>query len=275
MLEWHSKWYSGCSELQGCRVAPWAWKGWRLLGLQLLDEYRHRLNQRGGRNPNGNPDPASEEDYLVRRRAALVASERWPSFAVVAASPPPSLAGEGRRAGSGPAKVCAAGTGCAACSGRLAGRIWKSRRGDGTTHSTDPRAPPHPRPARWPAVGRRGFAVVVEPERQGVRSCAKRRRASRSRERDADLRRLGARACSEATQRGTTQPSVAERTTSRPSGGEPPTVRSSRLRNPQPCEFGSNDRTLRQSAQVSYVQIFAQMLSRNVAEVATSGGVSH
>jgi hypothetical protein len=42
----------------------------------------------------------------------------------------PSLpAGEGRRAGSGPAKVRAAGTGCAACSGRLAGRVprcaWK------------------------------------------------------------------------------------------------------------------------------------------------------
>src|SRR5690606_34908189 len=53
----------------------------------------------------------------------------------------PSLpAGEGRRAGSGPADLRAAGADSAACSGRLAGRILKFRRGDGTPHSTDPRA---------------------------------------------------------------------------------------------------------------------------------------
>ncbi len=73
---------------------------------------------------------------------------------------------------------------------------------------------------------RRGFAAVVEPERQGVRSCAKRRRASRSRKRHAGRGRFGARACSEADTTRTTEPSEAERTTSRPSAGESLTVRS-------------------------------------------------
>jgi hypothetical protein len=72
----------------------------------------------------------------------------------------PSLpAGEGRRAESGPAKVHAAGAGSAACSGRLAGRILECRRGDGTAHSTDPRALNHPPPrsltGSW-SMGRRG-----------------------------------------------------------------------------------------------------------------------
>jgi hypothetical protein len=73
-------------------------------------------------------------------------------------------------------------------------------------------------------LGPERAAPVVEPERQGVRSCVKRRRASRSLERPGDHRRSGARACSEATRSETTKPSVAERTTSRPSGGEPPMV---------------------------------------------------
>jgi hypothetical protein len=60
-------------------------------------------------------------------------------------------------------------------------------------------------------LDRSGSAAVVEPERKGVRSCAKRRRASRSLERHDDHRRSGARACSEATQTETTEPSVAER----------------------------------------------------------------
>jgi hypothetical protein len=99
---------------------------------------------------------------------------------------------------------------------------------------------------------RRGFAAVFEPKRQGVRSCAKRRRASRSRrERHAGRGRFGARACSEASQTETTEPSVAEHTTSRPSGGEPLTVRSS--------SFGTRCRA---------------RTARKAAERVTSGGVS-
>jgi hypothetical protein len=73
-----------------------------------------------------------------------------------------------------------------------------------------------------------GSAALVEPGRPGVRSCVERRRASRSRKRPGDHHRPGARACSEAASTETTEPSVAERTTSRPSAGEPLTARSSR-----------------------------------------------
>src|SRR5690606_26145669 len=42
-------------------------------------------------NPSGTQTRTRKKNSLLRGRATRVASDRWPAFAVVAASPPPSL----------------------------------------------------------------------------------------------------------------------------------------------------------------------------------------
>ncbi len=99
-------------------------------------------DQRGDRNRSRKKTRTRKKIFCFGKERRWVLQSVDPASRWLRRLPLP--AGEGRRAGSGPAKVSAAGPDCAACSGRLAGRILKFRCGDGTTPSTDPRAPPHP-----------------------------------------------------------------------------------------------------------------------------------